>query len=116
MKWVITILFMIPTILFTIAVSIPMLLLTLILGIPGFIIGKRKRLYIINCLLAIDQLINAVAMFGDPDETISSRAGRRWPNSFWAKFIDTLFFWQRGKRHVLQAIEEDEKFKEDLVR
>jgi len=115
LKWIITIIFIIPAMLLTITLNIITLLLFLILGIPGLIFGKRQELYIMNSLISIDQLYNAVAMFGDPDETISSRAGRRWPNSLWAKFIDLLFFAQKGKRHVLAAIEEDEQFKEDLI-
>jgi hypothetical protein len=45
-------------------------------------------------------------MLGDPDETISSRAGRVWPNSAWSIFIDTLMFWQSN--HCHKSIEKDE--------
>lgn len=71
-------------------------------------------LYFSNLLIAVDQFGNAV-MGGDPDETISSRAGRRWPNSLWAKFIDYLFFWQPVKRHVISAIEHSESANRDLL-
>lgn len=67
--------------------------------------------YIINVLLGIDQLGNAI-MFGDPDETISSRAGRVWPGTWWQWFIDHLMFWQTN--HCHKAIEPDEG-KNDLL-
>lgn len=70
------------------------------------------RQYIYNILIGIDQLINAI-LLGDPDESISSRVGRRWPNSFLAVFINALFFWQRN--HVIEAIEKDES-KDDLLK
>jgi hypothetical protein len=59
--------------------------------------------YLLNILIAIDQLINAV-FGGDPDETISSRAGKRYPRL--AAFINRLFFWQRN--HCQASIEPDE--------
>ncbi len=71
--------------------------------------------YILNILITIDQAINSIVMFGAPDETISSRAGRRWPNSLWAKSIDLLFFWQPVKRHVISAIENEYAQKGDLL-
>ena len=67
--------------------------------------------YIKNLLVSIDQFFNAV-MLGDPDETISSRAGRVWPDSKWRKFIDKLFFWQTN--HCHKAIEKSEG-KKDLL-
>lgn len=70
-------------------------------------IGK----YLLNIAISIDQLGNALS-FGSPDETISSRFGRRFPNSLFAKFINILFFWQND--HVREAIEYDEG-KEDLL-
>ena len=69
-------------------------------GVIKFI-GK----YIYNVVMALDQLGNTI-MFGDHDETISSRFGRRYPNSLFAKFINILFFWQTN--HVRSAIEHDE--------
>ena len=66
-------------------------------------IGK----YLYNIAMAIDQLGNAL-MFGCHDETISSRFGRRYPNSLFAKFINGLFFWQTN--HVKSAIEHDEGY------
>ncbi len=62
--------------------------------------------YVKNILIGIDQLVNAF-LFGDPDETLSSRAykfaayhGVKWP----ARFIDKLF----GKGHCAQSEEKDE--------
>lgn len=67
--------------------------------------------YFQNILLGVDQFVNVI-MFGDPDETISSRAGRVWPNSLWSNFIDWLFFWQ--SKHTYNAIEKSEG-KRDLL-
>ena len=67
--------------------------------------------FIKNLLVSIDQFFN-VLMLGDPDETISSRAGRVWPNSVWRKFIDRLMFWQTN--HCHKAIEKSEG-KKDLL-
>lgn len=74
-------------------------------------IGK----WLLNILIAIDQLVNAVA-FGDHDETMSSRAGKiklqagddfTWWRHPIAKFVDKLTaLFQR--RHVERAIEWDE--------
>lgn len=66
---------------------------------------KKVRMFLVNVLLAIDQLGNVI-MLGDPDETISSRAGRVWPNTWWSKFIDRLMFWQTD--HCHKAIEKGE--------
>lgn len=64
--------------------------------------GKIKQ-YLFNVLIGIDQLANAITG-GDPDETISSRLGKNFPNSIMRKFVDLLF----GKGHSKGAIEEDE--------
>lgn len=63
--------------------------------------------YLLNILIAIDQLLNTLAG-GDPDETISSRVGKRRDANerFWAGIIDRLFFWQRN--HTTKSIEPDE--------
>ncbi len=67
--------------------------------------------WILNILISVDQLVNTV-FGGDPDETISSRLGKSYPNSVLAKLVDILFFWQCRdkaiKRHVINAIELDE--------
>lgn len=59
--------------------------------------------YILNLLLALDQGCNAIAG-GDPDETISSRAGKKHPRL--AAFIDRLFWFD--PRHTQRVIETDE--------
>ena len=63
--------------------------------------------YILNVLIGLDQLVNALCL-GDPDETISSRIGKRRDGleRFWARIVDRLFFWQRG--HTEKSIEADE--------
>jgi hypothetical protein len=69
-------------------------------------IDKFLVRYLFNILISIDQFVNSL-MAGSPDETISSRTGRRWPNSFFAKVIDFLFFWQNN--HVIEAWENEKK-------
>ena len=64
-----------------------------------FKIGK----YLFNILISFDQFVNTLAG-GDPDETISGRLGRLFPNSEFRKFVDFLF----GKDHCTKAIEDDE--------
>ena len=73
-------------------------------------IGK----YLVNVLVGIDQLANAF-LFGDPDETISSRLGKlklkhggRIP---WYRPLSKLVDWgldKIDKNHSLDAIEKDE--------
>lgn len=50
--------------------------------------------YIINVLIAIDQLINTLTG-GDPDMTISSRLGRNYRGTRIERFVDWLFSWQK---------------------
>lgn len=81
------------------------------------------RTWLWNVLIAIDQLGNAL-MLGHPDETISSRLGRRklsalfhgatWP--WWCRYLDVLLDWcdPRNGSHALNAIE-DRKFIEELI-
>ena len=71
---------------------------------------SKFKQYILNLLIAFDQLINTI-FFGNPDETISSRVGRKYPNSSFARFINAIFFWQ--KNHVIESIEWDEINKKD---
>ena len=64
--------------------------------------------YFQNILISIDQLANTL-LFGDPDETISSRVGKRLHRKGWDKaafVIDNIFFWQTD--HSRNAIEADE--------
>lgn len=57
----------------------------------------RLKFSIVQILVALDQLGNAL-LLGYADESISSRAWRRAPNSTGWKItqqcIDSLFFWQ----------------------
>ena len=64
------------------------------------------RRWIINVLLGIDQLANTIAG-GDPDETISSRAGKKEGHHWLA----TALCWMLDKvdnNHCRDAIEHDE--------
>lgn len=55
------------------------------------------KTYLLNLLIAIDQLANAI-LFGWPDETLSAYAHRRggWRRSI----INALFFWQDDHCHM----------------
>ena len=59
--------------------------------------------YLLNLLISIDQFANAVTG-GDPDETISSRFGKRSGSNAFRKVIDAIF----GKGHTEKSIEPDE--------
>ncbi len=62
--------------------------------------------YFWNILIAIDQFVNTV-LGGDPDETISSRAGKRQEDQWWAKAL----CWVLNKldtNHCKESIEKDE--------
>ena len=50
--------------------------------------------YVYHQILATDQSVNSY-MAGDINETVSSRAGRLWPNSWWCKLINFIVFWQK---------------------
>lgn len=51
-----------------------------------------------NIFFAIDRLLNAV-LFGDIDETISSRVGRLYPGSWLNWMIDIFAMdWKRGNK------------------
>lgn len=66
--------------------------------------------YFFNLLIAIDQLLNTL-LFGDPDETISSRMGkyvargRGFIPCVLCKLLDAVF---REKDHCKNSIETDE--------
>jgi len=62
--------------------------------------------YIWNLLIAIDQLANTV-LLGDPDETISSRAGKRQDTQTWAKYLCWILN-KIDKNHCKKSIELDE--------
>jgi hypothetical protein len=49
--------------------------------------------YIYRLSLATDDSLNAF-MAGDYRETISSRAGRAFPNTWWCRLIDLIVWWQ----------------------
>lgn len=64
---------------------------------------KRLKWYVVNLLVAIDQLANAV-LGGWCDESLSSHSYRLWrddkPWGWLMHVIDLLFFWQRQPPHV----------------
>lgn len=65
------------------------------------------RRYLLNVLIGVDQLANAIAG-GDPDETISSRVGKRLRESkagvLWARIVIAC----TSKKHCVDSIEDDE--------
>lgn len=75
---------------------------------------KKCRLcrYFWNILIAIDQLANTI-LGGDPDETISSRAGKRQNEQSWAKYL-CWFLNKIDTKHCKKSIEDDEGEKSAL--
>ena len=68
--------------------------------------------YFWNMLIAVDQLVNT-ALGGDPDETISSRAGKRQHEATWARWL-CWFLGKIDNNHCNESIEEDEGKDESL--
>lgn len=62
--------------------------------------------YIWNVIISLDQLVNTL-LGGSPDETISSRAGKRQHKSVWAKWLCWILN-KLDTNHCKDAIEEDE--------
>ena len=97
-------------IIITLVLSIPFLLCLLLVGLITFLGGRR---YAINYYIGVDQLANAI-IGSDPDETISSRAGKylrslpkdtiRWKIAYWLCLVLHKF----DKNHCQDSIEEDE--------
>jgi len=69
--------------------------------------------YPLNILVSIDQFVNVI-FGGSPDETISSRLGRNYPNSLLTKIVNTLFFWTPN--HCNNEIESDENNEDAILR
>ena len=65
--------------------------------------------YIWNALIALDQFINAVVFFGDPDETMSSRMGKHLAKHDcpFCNFVCNLLNLIQ-KDHCTKSIEKDE--------
>jgi hypothetical protein len=74
-----------------------------------FLVPKDSFVYPFfrNVAVAVDQLFNAL-LFGDPDETISSRAykGKLMGNRWWGLLSDFLDF--LDKDHGKKTVEWDE--------
>ena len=84
------------------------LIYCLIILIPIYLTTKDEKIkqYIENQFMSLDQAINTWAG-GSVDETISSRLGRNYPDTWLAKFVNILFRWQ-SDNHCGNAIEWDE--------
>lgn len=63
---------------------------------------RKIKLYLLNLLIALDQLFNAI-FGGSPDEAISTRAYDHYPKL--AKFINWLF---RNPEHCKHSKENEE--------
>lgn len=61
--------------------------------------------YFWNILISIDQLVNTI-LGGDPDETISSRAGKRVNTQKWAYYLCRILH-LLDPDHCNKSIEED---------
>ena len=72
--------------------------------------------YLRNILIAIDEFFNTLAG-GSPHESISARVGRNYPNTWFCKFINWLFFWQDSDHdHCEDCAEwEPEVFERDAI-
>jgi len=64
---------------------------------------RAARRYCLNNLIAWDQAANAL-LGGDPQETISSRAGKLVTKEFWA-YLLCLFLNRLDKHHCKKSIE-----------
>ncbi len=62
--------------------------------------------YVRNIFISLDQFVNTI-FGGDPDETVSSRLGKNYQNSFLERFVDWLFRKQK-KNHCENSVEQDE--------
>lgn len=63
--------------------------------------------YALNVLIAIDQLVNAI-LFGDPDETLSSRIGKNAEKGHkFSIFMSKVLDWFE-KDHCKKSMEYDE--------
>ena len=62
--------------------------------------------YFWNLLISIDQLTNTV-LGGDPDETISSRSGKKQDDQLWAKYLCKVLNYI-DTNHCKKSIESDE--------
>ena len=91
---------------------LPVAIYGLILGTCILLLGKHiirseaMARYGWNALISIDQLGNAITG-GDPDETISSRAGKRQHDQYWAKCLCWLLN-KLDTNHCKDAMEQDE--------
>jgi hypothetical protein len=75
--------------------------------------GDRMKRYIWNILISVDQLFNTL-LAGDPDETLSSRMGKRARKGdkfakCFCKVLDIV-----DKNHCEKSIEYDEGKKTDM--
>lgn len=63
--------------------------------------------YARNVLIGVDQLFNAI-LFGDPDETLSSRIGKAAEHGHWFAIMMSRFLDLFEKDHCKKSMEYDE--------
>jgi len=69
---------------------------------------KAAIKYGFNILISIDQLANTI-LGGDPDETISSRLGKRYTRSYPARVMcRVISYFFKEPKHCRNSIEADE--------
>ena len=68
----------------------------------GALIGR----YVVNLGILVSQILNTVLLFGDPDETVSSRAGKNREKPGWRELAAALDWFFPG--HTSSAREDDE--------
>jgi len=113
-KYILNILINIPIFILDTAI----LFWLLIVELPIYLLTKEgtTKQYIRNQFISVDQDYNSFG-FGSPDETISSRIGRNYPDSLLEKFVNWLFKWQkREEGHCVSAIEHDEDTSDAIIR
>lgn len=92
-------------------ISLPTIIVSIVLGVVSLLIGilcnDRTKKLGADLLISIDQYVNVIFL-GDPDETISSRLGKKildgradWFHKYVCKELDKV-----DKNHCLDSIEE----------
>lgn len=69
-------------------------------------IGLFLARYVMNLGILASQILNTVFLFGDPDETVSSRAGKNRDKPGWKQLATVLDWFFPG--HTASAREDDE--------
>jgi hypothetical protein len=78
----------------------------------------KLKQWAFNSLLSIDQTVNCILFWGDPDSTISARLAYSHYESWMRKTVDWIF-WKlfNQNEHCASALERElnKKFNEDAI-